>query len=72
MNGDNNSVADTASYQTVLPDNDGEHERSHAENIISLASTGMILKIKKSLNTLNQLMFSGKKAVCRITDKLTK
>ena len=26
-------------YQTVLPDNNGKHERTHAEDVISLAGT---------------------------------
>ena len=28
-----------ATYQTVLPDNYGKHERTHAEDVISLAGT---------------------------------
>ena len=61
-----------ATYQAVLPDNDGKHERSHAENIISLRSTEMSIMTYQRMITLNQLMLVGKKAVCKITDRLTK
>ena len=66
------AIEGIATYQAVLPYNDGEHERSHAENIISLTSTEMTLMTYQRMLTLNQLMLVGKKAVCKITDRLTK
>ena len=66
------TLASVTTYQAVLPDNDGKHERSHAENIISLRSTEMSIMTYQRMITLNQLMLVGKKAVCKITDRLTK
>ena len=44
MNKIRGELVKTMEHQAVLAGNDGEYERSHTENIISLASTRMINK----------------------------
>ena len=75
MEEERRELVQTVEHQRVLPDNDGEHQGAHAEDIVSLMVDNSFLLntiAERERLTLNQSILDMKKKVCSTTERLTK
>ena len=59
-------------HQAVPPDDQGEHQGSHAEDIVGLRFEDLILIISDFHLTLNQAMLDISRKICAANEKFMK
>ena len=59
-------------HQAVPPDDQGEHQWSHAEDIVGLRFEHFILIMSDSHLTLNQAMLDMSRKICSTNEKFMK